>query len=178
LSSIVKQITITSGSKIQTCNLTQAAGYYTYAIPVITITYSDISAGGGTVIPTYSFTQTYGWNNVSSGVGTIVDDGNWTFTNATNTSTGAVTANSLGTTEKVRSKITTVNAQVTSHGVTAVKPVDVFQEANTAEYATPVVSVSYATIPASGGTVTPNKSFTQGVTYTSGDSDIVSDGGT
>ena len=178
LSSIVKQITITSGSKIQTCNLTQAAGYYTYAIPVITITYSDISAGGGTVIPTYSFTQTYGWNGVSSGVGTIVDGGSWIFTNATNTSTGAVTANSLGTTEKVRSKITTVNAQVTSHGVTAVKPVDVFQEANTAEYATPVVSVSYATIPASGGTVTPNKSFTQGVTYTSGDSDIVSDGGT
>ena len=178
LSSINEQITITSGAKIKVCNLTQAAGYYTYAVPVITITYSDIPASGGTVIPTYSFTQTYGWNGVSSGIGTIVDDGNWTFTNATNTSTGAVTANSLGTTEKVRSKITTVNAQVTSHGVTAVKPVDVFQEANTAEYATPVVSVSYATIPASGGTVTPTRSFTQGVTYTSGVSDTINDGGT
>jgi hypothetical protein len=60
LSSIVKQITVISGSKTQTCNLTQAAGYYTYANPVITITYSDIPASGGSVTPTYSFTQTYG----------------------------------------------------------------------------------------------------------------------
>lgn len=178
LSSIVKQITITSGSKIQTCNLTQAAGYYTYANPVITITYSDIPASGGSVTPTYSFTQTYGWNGVDSGVGTIVTNGNWSFENATNTTTGAVTAASLGTTEKERTVVAEVNAKVTSHDKSSTKAIDVWQQANTAEYAIPVVSISYATIPASGGTVNPTSSFTQKVTYTSTDSETISSGGT
>ena len=178
LSSIVKQITITSGSKIQTCNLTQAAGYYTYANPVITITYSDIPASGGSVTPTYSFTQTYGWNGVDSGVGTIVTNGNWSFENATNTTTGAVTAASLGTTEKERTVVAEVNAKVTSHDKSSTKAIDVWQQANTAEYAIPVVSISYATIPASGGTVNPTSSFTQKVTYTSTDYETISSGGT
>ena len=178
LSSIVKQITITSGSKIQTCNLTQAAGYYTYANPVITITYSDIPASGGSVIPTYSFTQTYGWNGVDSGVGTIVTNGNWSFENATNTTTGAVTAASLGTIEKERTVVAEVNAKVTSHNKSSTKAIDVWQQANTAKYAIPVVSISYATIPASGGTVNPTSSFTQKVTYTSTDSETISSGGT
>ena len=178
LSSIVKQITITSGSKIQTCNLTQAVGYYTYANPVITITYSDIPASGGSVTPTYSFTQTYGWNGVDSGVGTIVTNGNWSFENATNTTTGAVTAASLGTTEKERTVVAEVNAKVTSHDKSSTKAIDVWQQANTAEYAIPVVSISYATIPASGGTVNPTSSFTQKVTYTSTDYETISSGGT
>ena len=178
LSSIVKQITITSGSKIQTCNLTQAAGYYTYANPVITITYSDIPASGGSVTPTYSFTQTYGWNGVDSGVGTIVTNGNWSFENATNTTTGAVTAASLGTTEKERTVVAQVNAKVTSYDKSSTKAIDVWQQANTAEYAIPVVSISYATIPASGGTVNPTSSFTQKVTYTSTDYETISSGGT
>ena len=178
LSSIVKQITVISGSKTQTCNLTQAAGYYTYANPVITITYSDIPASGGSVTPTYSFTQTYGWNGVDSGVGTIVTNGNWSFENATNTTTGAVTAASLGTTEKERTVVAEVNAKVTSHNKSSIKAIDVWQQANTAEYAIPVVSISYATIPASGGTVNPTSSFTQKVTYTSTDSNIISSGGT
>lgn len=174
LSLINEQITITSGAKVRTCTLTQAAGYYTYATPVITITYSDIPASGGTVIPTYSFTQTYGWNGVSSGAGTIVDGGSWIFTNATNTSTGAVTASSLGTTEKARSKITTVSAQVTSHEVSAVKSVDVFQQLNQIEdsnfnphittWGTPTISIGSG-LTAAGGSTTVSHSVTNIETY-------------
>lgn len=55
---------------------------------------------------------------------------------------------------------------------------EVSQEANAAVYADPVVSLSYASdIPANGGSVDPTLSYTQEVTYTSGETSDITSGG-
>ena len=52
------------------------------------------------------------------------------------------------------------------------------RQANEATYAVPVLTLSYSDIAASGGSVTPSKSFTQSVSYTSGSTSTVTSGGT
>lgn len=262
----------------------------TYAVPVLTLSYSDIAASGGSVTPSKSFTQSVSYTSGSTS--TVTSGGTWSYSGTSvNTSTGAVSASSLGTTVKSRSKITTATASLMVNGktgstsaavyqqenyvlsiaikgqnwITPVAPtlsfpaegatnsytcygtftsgtvrvqnfalddwdlsnsaftkvlntnvlltvtapsrgttvgaartstltvtlnnsntnnktltdsVTLTQEANAiVSYGTPVVSVSYADIPAGGGSVTPSKSFTQATTYTSGSTGSISSGG-
>lgn len=273
-----------------TTSFARQANEATYAVPVLTLSYSDIAASGGSVTPSKSFTQSVSYTSGSTS--TVTSGGTWSYSGTSvNTSTGAVSASSLGTTVKSRSKITTATASLMVNGktgstsaavyqqenyvlsiaikgqnwITPVAPtlsfpaegatnsytcygtftsgtvrvqnfalddwdlsnsaftkvlntnvlltvtapsrgttvgaartstltvtlnnsntnnktltdsVTLTQEANAiVSYGTPVVSVSYADIPAGGGSVTPLKSFTQATTYTSGSTGSISSGG-
>lgn len=119
---------------------------------------ADIPAGGGTVTVatggTISQTRTY----TSKATDTI----NPTVTITWNPSQTA-TANSLGTTVKERTKITTLTATYTANSQSNTASVDVYQGAN-AQSTTPLwgdisltdVTLSCADVPAGGGTVTPS----------------------
>lgn len=273
-----------------TTSFGRQANEATYAVPVLTLSYSDIAASGGSVTPSKSFTQSVSYTSGSTS--TVTSGGTWSYSGTSvNTSTGAVSASSLGTTVKSRSKITTATASLMVNGktgstsaavyqqenyvlsiaikgqnwimpvaptlsfpaegatnsytcygtftsgtvrvqnfalddwdlsnsaftkvldanvlLTVIAPsrgttvgaartstltvtlnnsntnnktltdsVTLTQEANAiVSYGTPVVSVSYADIPAGGGSVTPSKSFTQATTYTSGSTGSISSGG-
>ena len=158
--------------------VTQAANTVTYAIPVVSCTYNDIPAGGGSVNPTSSFTQAVSYTSGSSS--SVSTGGTWTYVNATNTSTGQVTASSKGTTESGKTEVKTVTANITVNGRTGSKQVVVYQQANTKtagdiQYGEWQVSVSAnpTSIAASGGTSTITRSASrtrvQNYSYTSGE---------
>ena len=273
-----------------TTSFGRQANEATYAVPVLTLSYSDIAASGGSVTPSKSFTQNVSYTSGSTS--TVTSGGTWSYSGTSvNTSTGAVSASSLGTTVKSRSKITTATASLMVNGKTGSTSAAVYQQENyvlsiaiksqnwiipvaptlsfpaegatnsytcygtftsgtvgvrnfalgdwdlsnsaftkvlntnvvltvtapsrgttvgaartstltvtlnnsntnnktltdsvtltqeanaIVSYGTPVVSVSYADIPAGGGSVTPSKSFTQATTYTSGSTGSISSGG-
>ena len=172
------------GEKNESATLTldvyQEANTATYARPTITASYDDIPAGGGTVSLTKSFTQSVTYTSGSTG--TVSSGGTWSYSQSSgsglNTSTGAVTAASLGTTAKARTRVAGVMVSLTANGMSDDVMRYVYQEANTATYARPTITASYDDIPAGGGTVSLTKSFTQSVTYTSGSTGTVSSGGT
>lgn len=157
--------------------VTQSAGVKSYSNPVITsIQYAnDIPAEGGSVTPTIVYSQTWGWNGSTTGGGTITTGGTLVFTGANvDPSTGEVSAESLGTNSKVRTKIATASVTVELNGKTsAAKTADVYQEANTASYGeVTITGGTVADIPASGGTreSATGISASQTVTFTSGES--------
>lgn len=160
-----------------TTSFGRQANEATYAVPVLTLSYSDIAASGGSVTPSKSFTQSVSYTSGSTS--TVTSGGTWSYSGTSvNTSTGAVSASSLGTTVKPRSKITTATASLMVNGKTGSTSAAVYQQANTAAYASPSITASYDDdIPAGGGTVSLSKSFTQNVTYTSGSTSTVSSGG-
>ena len=157
--------------------VTQAANTATYANPVVSCTYTDIPASGGSVNPTSSFTQAVSYTSGSSS--SVSTGGTWSYTNATNTSTGQVTASSKGTTESGKTEVKTVTANITVNGRTGSKQVVVYQQANT-KTAGDIkygdwqvdVSVNPNTIDSAGGTRTINRTAsrtrTQTYNYTSG----------
>lgn len=152
----------------------QAANSVTYGTPTVSISYSDIAASGGSVTPTVSFRQTVTYTSGSTG--SIRSGGSWSYSGTgVNTSTGAVTGTSLGTTEVARTKKTDATATITINGKSGSATVGVYQEANTIVTAGPVTitDAEVADIPASGGTVSEFTSYkwTQEVTYTSGVTD-------
>ena len=156
--------------------VTQAAGVITYEVPVInSISYAtDIPAGGGSVTPSVTYSQTWGWNGATTGGGTITTEGTLAFTGSgVDASTGEVSAESLGTTEKERTLIATASVTVTLNGKkSAAKTADAYQEANVPTYGTVSISGGSVTdIPASGGSVSSASdiSASQTVTYTSGE---------
>lgn len=153
----------------------QAANSATYGTPTVSISYSDIAASGGSVTPTVSFRQTVTYTSGSTGT-PVTSGGSWSYSGTNvNTSTGAVTGTSLGTTEVARTKKTDATATITINGKSGSATVGVYQEANTIVTAGPVTitDAEVADIPASGGTVSEFTSYkwTQEVTYTSGVTD-------
>lgn len=152
--------------------LTQEANaIVSYGTPVVSLAYADIAASGGSVTPLKSFVQT---TTYTSGVtGSIRSGGSWSYSGTgVNTSTGAVSGTSLGTTEVARTKKTDATATITINGKSGSATVGVYQEANTIVSVGPVTitSAEVDDIPASGGTVSEFTSYkwTQDVTYTSG----------
>nr|DAT52619.1 MAG TPA: hypothetical protein [Caudoviricetes sp.] len=153
----------------------QAANSATYGTPTVSISYSDIAASGGSVTPTVSFRQTVTYTSGSTGT-PVTSGGSWSYSGTgVNTSTGAVSGNSLGTTEVSRTKKTDATATITINSKSGSATVGVYQEANTIVAAGPVTitDAEVADIPASGGTVSEFTSYkwTQEVTYTSGVTD-------
>ena len=160
-----------NATKDATC--TQDAGARTYSdITITAFTYNDIAAGGGSVVPVITYSQTYGWNGATTGGGTITSGASLSYSGSgVNSSTGAVSAASLGTTVKSRAAITTASVTVSLNGKTASTSVTVYQAANVATYGTVTISGgSVSDIPASGGSVSSASgiSATQTVSYTSG----------
>lgn len=155
----------------------QSLGVKSYATPVITgFTYPTIAAKGGTVTPTVTYSQTWGWNESTTNGGTITTGAALSFSGTgVNTSTGAVTAGTKGTTVSSATNVTTATVKVTLNNKAATKTFTVQQAANVATitYGNPVVHlvVDVGDIPAGGGsvssgTVTYSQSRTQN--YTSG----------
>ena len=132
----VVQITLVLDELRATKEITynQAAGYFTYANPVINATYPTIPASGGTVTPTVSYSQTYGWNGATSGAGTDTTGGNISYAGSSvNTSNGSVTAGSKGAVASGVTDVTTATITVTMHGKRSDKQVKVQQAANSIE---------------------------------------------
>lgn len=187
--SYVVTVTATGeGGKSATKDVTvsQATGTITYSDITLTVTYPTIGAGGGTVRPTVSYSQTWGYNGSTTGGGTITSGGTITYSGTSvSTSDGAVTAETKGTTVSDITTVTTATVGVSLNGKSASKQVVVQQAANVKtlgdiSYGAWQISVSanrYTTssspCPASGGTCTitasASRTRTQNYSYTSGD---------
>lgn len=90
-----------------------------------------IPASGGTVTPTVSYSQTYGWNGATSGAGTDTTGGSISYAGSSvNTSNGSVTAGSKGAVASGVTDVTTATITVTMHGKSSNKQVKVQQAAN------------------------------------------------
>lgn len=108
--------------------VTQDAGVKNYALPVIIeFKYANkIPASGGSVTPTLSYKQTWGWNNSTTDGGTLsgtlvepISGSTFVFDGATDSATGKVTAPSKGTTVSEETKVADVTAKVTVNGKTS-----------------------------------------------------------
>lgn len=108
--------------------VTQDAGVKNYALPVIIeFKYANkIPASGGSVTPTLSYKQTWGWNNSTTDGGTLsgtlvepISGSTFVFDGATDSATGKVTAPSKGTTVSEETKVADVTATVTVNGKTS-----------------------------------------------------------
>ena len=156
----------------------------TYAGPSITASYDDdIPAGGGTVSLTKSFTQNVTYTSGSTG--TVSSGGSWSYSQTSgsglNTSTGAVTAASLGTTAKARSQVASVRVQLTANNKTEAVMASAYQEANSRTWGTPTITTfayrgtpAVNTLSAGADNRNPTLLATQTGTWTSGATETAS----
>lgn len=167
-----------TASQTATATLTQTAGTVTYGEVEVSLSYPEIPASGGSVKPVLSYSQTFGYNGSSTGGGVITTGGVVSYSGATSPDDGSVSAESLGTTIKERGEVATVTVTVSLNGKEGSQSAVVYQGANAVvSYGDPVVSLSYATVPAAGGAATPSFGFTQAVDYTSGAVSSITEGG-
>lgn len=202
--SLTEQFEITNANGDVTysqVNITQAAGVKNYATPQIAMfSYGGpIPASGGSLTPTLTYTQTWGWNESNSNGGTISGTLEsptagtvFAFTGpSVNATTGVVTAASKGTVVSGPTEIGTITATVTLNGKTSASESSntVEQAANSASYGDVNFSSrvpSADDIPASGGSKGSadiawsgeGAIATQTISYTSGATvDISNDAG-
>ena len=167
-----RSITLTATYAHLTSNsvtVTQAANSLTWNNPVITFSYPEIPASGGTITPTVSITQSGSYSSGSPASNTTIASKSFSGTGV-NTSTGAYTASSLGTTVKPRTNLVTATVTVTAQGKTASAKAGVWQAENakTGYINVTINQFFYSDIPYSGGTVSPNSDVEYDTTYTSG----------
>ena len=122
-------------TKSAQAEVVQPAGTVIYDTPVITISYPQVPAKGGTVSPTIQVTQAWGWNDdYDEGVNTFnlntLPAGSYSFTNTTSPTNGNVTLASKGTTISGVTVGKTVTFTVTLNGKSANKQANVNQQAN------------------------------------------------
>ena len=147
--------------------ITQDAGVKNYGnIEVVTFSYADnIPAYGGSVSPSLTYRQPWGWNNSTTNGGvhqagvnpsatTFSEDVTSTFT--VNTSTGVVEGVNLGTVQQA-AKTRQIKVVINWNGKTATSTASVTQSANTYTCTDPTfvegLNITFNDIPASGGTV-------------------------
>ena len=161
-------LTITLNGKASTSKSTTAkqnadAIDYYGPIEIKSFTVGTIPASGGTISSgNVSYLQVAYYIS-----GRTVDITN----GATISYSTEVTASSLGTTEKAKSKVGDLTVSVTLHGYTDTETVSVYQEANaiTSYSDISLTTLTANDIPASGGTIsTGGISASQTVSYTSG----------
>lgn len=125
-------------SMIKSVKFNQDAGVRTYSdITITEFKYPQIPAAGGTVTPTLSYSQTWGWNGSTTGGGTITSGAQVSYSGTNvDASTGVATVASKGTTVSGVTTATTATVTVSMNGKTAEKSADVQQAANeiTGEY--------------------------------------------
>lgn len=163
-------ILLNSKTAIKDITYNQAAGYYTYANPVVTLTCNDVPASGGSVnTGNVTYSQTYGWNGDTTGAGVITEGEayiHWTG--------GVDNIPSLGTTVKSRTKVGILIAIVTINGKSGNANADIYQAENKVTnsnynpritaYGTPTVSIGSG-LTAAGGSAKVSASVTNTETY-------------
>ena len=138
-----------------------------YGVPAVTLTITqDISAAGGRVSngnESYSQSRSqYYTSGDHEELSAVTYGGSVVYGSA-------VTAGSLGTTIKSRSKVGTLTVTVTMNGKSGSDSATVYQEANEATYGdVTVTATTPVSIPASGGSSTISPNASQTVSYTSG----------
>lgn len=163
-------ILLNSKTAIKDITYNQAAGYYTYANPVVTLTCNDVPASGGSVkTGNITYSQTYGWNGTTTGAGVITEGEayiSWTG--------GVDNIPSLGTTVKSRTKVGVLGVAVNINGKSGNANADIYQAENKVTnsnynpritaYGTPTVSIGSG-LTAAGGSAKVSASVTNTETY-------------
>lgn len=163
-------ILLNGKTAIKDITYNQAAGYYTYANPVVTLTCNDVPASGGSVkTGNVTYSQTYGWNGVTTGVGVITEGEayiSWTG--------GVDNIPSLGTTVKSRTKVGVLGVTVNINGKSGNANADIYQAENKVTnsnynpritaYGTPTISIGSG-LTAAGGSAKVSASVTNTETY-------------
>lgn len=163
-------ILLNGKTAIKDITYNQAAGYYTYANPVVTLTCNDVPASGGSVkTGNVTYSQTYGWNGAITGAGVITEGEayiNWTG--------GVDNIPSLGTTVKSRTKVGVLGVTVNINGKSGNANADIYQAENKVinnnynpritAYGTPTISIGSG-LTAAGGSATVSASVTNTETY-------------
>lgn len=163
-------ILLNSKTAIKDITYNQAAGYYTYANPVVTLTCNDVPASGGSIkTGNVTYSQTYGWNGATTGAGVITEGEayiSWTG--------GVDNIPSLGTTVKSRTKVGVLGVTVNINGKSGNANADIYQAENKVTnsnynpritaYGTPTISIGSG-LTAAGGSATVSASVTNTETY-------------
>lgn len=163
-------ILLNGKTAIKDITYNQAAGYYTYANPVVTLTCNDVPASGGSVkTGNVTYSQTYGWNGATTGAGVITEGEayiSWTG--------GVDNIPSLGTTVKSRTKVGVLGVTVNINGKSGNVNADIYQAENKVTnsnynpritaYGTPTISIGSG-LTAAGGSATVSASVTNTETY-------------
>ena len=172
--SYVVTVTATGeGSKSASKEVTvsQAAGARTYSAITLSVSYPTIPAKGGTVTPTVTYSQTWGWNGATTGGGTITSGGTVAYSGTNvSVSNGQVSASSKGTTLSNATTVTTATVSVSLNGKSASKSVAVTQEKNIPVSGTATAGFSYPSgaISAAGGSKYPVIAGNLTLVFTSG----------
>lgn len=163
-------ILLNGKTAIKDITYNQAAGYYTYANPVVTLTCNDVPASGGSVkTGNVTYSQTYGWNGVTTGAGVITEGEayiSWTG--------GVDNIPSLGTTVKSRTKVGVLGVTVNINGKSGNANAYIYQAENKVTnsnynpritaYGTPTISIGSG-LTAAGGSAKVSASVTNTETY-------------
>lgn len=163
-------ILLNSKTAIKDITYNQAAGHYTYANPVVTLTCNDVPASGGSVkTGNVTYSQTYGWNGATTGAGVITEGEayiSWTG--------GVDNIPSLGTTVKSRTKVGVLGVTVNINGKSGNANADIYQAENKVTnsnynpritaYGTPTISIGSG-LTAAGGSAKVSASVTNTETY-------------
>lgn len=163
-------ILLNGKTAIKDITYNQAAGYYTYANPVVTLTCNDVPASGGSVkTGNVTYSQTYGWNGATTGAGVITEGEayiSWTG--------GVDNIPSLGTTVKSRTKVGVLGVTVNINGKSGNTSADIYQAENKVTnsnynpritaYGTPTISIGSG-LTAAGGSAKVSASVTNTETY-------------
>lgn len=163
-------ILLNGKTAIKDITYNQAAGYYTYANPVVTLTCNDVPASGGSVkTGNVTYSQTYGWNGTTTGAGVITEGEayiSWTG--------GVNNIPSLGTTVKSRTKVGVLGVTVNINGKSGNTSADIYQAENKVTnsnynpritaYGTPTISIGSG-LTAAGGSASVSASVTNTETY-------------
>lgn len=180
---------LSNNTQIVTATITinQDAGVKTYSdITISEFSYPIASAAGGTLIPTLSYSQTWGWNGRETGGGTITSGaslsyeaiGGW-HQSVLDPATGIITAPSRGTVIAIQQTEFTAKVNVSLNGKTASLETDITQEKNVPVSVAVTPSFTYPTgnIPASGGTKTPTATGNIKITWSSGETGTADESG-
>lgn len=163
-------ILLNGKTAIKDITYNQAAGYYTYDNPVVTLTCNDVPASGGSIkTGNVTYSQTYGWNGATTGAGVITEGEayiSWTG--------GVNNIPSLGTTVKSRTKVGVLVVTVNINGKSGNTSADIYQAENKVTnsnynpritaYGTPTISIGSG-LTAAGGSATVSASVTNTETY-------------
>lgn len=163
-------ILLNGKTAIKDITYNQAAGYYTYANPVVTLTCNDVPASGGSVkTGNVTYSQTYGWNGATTGAGVITEGEAYISWNG-----GVDNIPSLGTTVKSRTKVGVLGVTVNINGKSGNANADIYQAENKVinnnynpriiAYGTPTISIGSG-LTAAGGSATISASVTNIETY-------------
>lgn len=163
-------ILLNGKTAIKDITYNQAAGYYTYANPVVTLTCNDVPASGGSVnTGNVTYSQTYGWNGTTTGAGVITEGEAYIYWTG-----GVDNIPSLGTTVKSRTKVGVLGVTVNINGKSGNTNADIYQAENKVTnsnynprittYGTPTVSIGSG-LTAAGGSAKVSASVTNTETY-------------